>query len=40
MLDIVHGNKQLNPNAGRYVGKMSDMVSLEIFRGQRSGGTL
>ena len=29
---IPHGNKQLNPNAGRYVSKMSDMVSLEIFR--------
>ena len=29
---IPHGNKQLNPNAGHYICKISDMVSLEIFR--------
>ena len=29
---IPQGNKQLNPNVGHYVRKMSDIVALEIFR--------
>ena len=29
---IPQGNKQLNPNVGHYVHKMSDIVALEIFR--------
>lgn len=38
---VPHRNKQLNPNTGHYVCKMSGMVSLEIFRRTkvRGGGT-